>query len=260
MLNDNTKLDATYNDILVDGYDRLKQNPDPKDLQEAKAKHLLVNMRAAEKELSSLIEVPTTAADSGHDELRRLLFSKKQVADSMLQKARFTAYMFPQIALGYVLGAGIAYSVGIAYPLDTSPPETNMTDADTSSNSVNYLQCGLLVGGIYVIIALIVRFGEFAGGMDGPVPIFTNDEYIAMLTFVAWLRRVVRQMLERRPPGIPNQPGAVAAAGVQGLPMLVQAPQNAPPGVDGVVTQSQLETLQEQRAQGVIGGSSASCV
>ena len=217
-------------------------------------------MRAAEKELSGLIEIPTTAVDSGHDELRRLLFSQKEVVDSLLQKAKFTVFMFPQLVIGYVLGGAVGFKVQAEYLAGTTG--ANETAAQSRSQKMNelsglYLQYGLLVGSIYIIIALIARFGA---GMTYPVPLFTNEEYIAILVFVAWLRRMARQMVARRPAGFADQPGAVAAAGLQALPMLVQLPQDAPQGVDGVVTQPQMDALQQQRAQGIVGANSIECV
>lgn len=262
------KVDATKNDLLVIGYDRLRQYPDSNDIQVAKLNYLSENARAASDEFASFIKDPV-ADENGHDELRRLLSlkkgQKKDLWATTVRKVKFTLRMIPEARLD-VLGAAMLYSTGNPSSIATAalPRYQNGTvvgGIDLEGSLIIYgTLCLQAVQGMLAHASIILdQRGGFMG--DPRIPFLTNLTFNAIIIGIAWLRRLARKLGEKRLAGLLSEPtiASIAEIGLESLPLLTEPPLLAPPGGEAVLTQSEVEAIGVERAKRATKGGANTC-
>ena len=254
------KVDATKNDLLLIGYDRLKQYPDADELKAEKFKYLSDNAQAASDEFASLIDDPVTDGN-GHDELRRLLSLKKDQKKDLwattVGTVKFTLHMIPEAGTE-LLQAAVSYSIGNVNSIAEAalPMHAN----GTLMGGLDF-QSGLILFGCMFLHAVQGMLAHASVVLDQRKAFLTNLAFNAILAGIAWLRRLARQFKAKRLAGLLSEPGiaAIAETGLNSLPMLAEPPLIAPQWGEAVLTQSEVEAIGAERVKRAMKGATDRC-
>ena len=236
--------DATYHQWASDEYDiKLLHEKNNTEVNMAKLESLQKNAAAAKSEAGKLLADPK-APGEGHDELRHLLSLTDNVRDSLLTKSKWTLYMAQQVLLPTMVGV----IIGVDMNLGSLNPNRNATSggAGTSDSLISF-QTALIAGALLFIHAVNQQLMDINLRYRGtymPLPFLTDAEYEAIAVGIAWIRRMVRQLLAR---GARNPPVAAEIA-LGTLASLARPPESAPEGVDTLADQGQLDAVAADQA------------
>ena len=226
------KTDVQFHELRADEYECRVKNKDNAD--ELILKNIQQNAAAGLSEVGLLL-APTPDESDDHDELRHLLMLAGMAKDAIIQKAKWTLYMLPQVTLGFFLAGAITWAAGTTVTL----PPSNRTEFVFEE-----WQVGLVAAGTVIFTSIIARTEELltarvTGGQ--PVGFWSHSERMAVVAAVAWMRRAYRQMRALRPAPVVTQ---VALSSFSGE-VMSDAPEQAP--VDAVAAAGELRAAGEQQ-------------
>ena len=253
--------DATYHQWASDEYDmKLLHNKNDKEVNMARIESLLKNAAAAESEAEQLLAGPQEPNEE-HDELRHLLSLTDNIRDSILTKSKWTLYMTQSMLLPIMVGVmiGLDSNLESLNPFHNASSQTatsSHTSTSTTQDRVISFQTAIIAGALLFLHAITVQIIDMNLRWQGvymPLPFFTDEEYEAFFIGIAWIRRMVRQLLAR---GAQNPP-VVAEIALGTLDSLARPPESVPEGVDSLAEQGQLDAVAGDASSST--GSTLSC-